>query len=237
VNREDWWPGTWLAKLNCAIDGVIWAAKTQRHMRYHFTAAIAVLLVALFFQVSIVELILLSLAATLVLFAELVNTALEVVVDLVSPEYHPLARRAKDVAAGAVLVSSCGAIVIGYLALSRYISPPPGERSPGVGQLPVELAVISILVIIILVVLLKARLGKGSPLHGGMPSGHSAVAFSIATSIALSTAGPLFSILAVVMAAMVSHSRLLLGIHSCMEVVAGALLGVGTTLLLFMFFG
>jgi diacylglycerol kinase (ATP) len=235
VNGEDLRPGTWLAKVNCAVEGVLWAAKTQRHMRYHFTAAIAVLLVALFYQVSIVELILLSLAATLVLFAELVNTALEVLVDLVSPEYHPLARRAKDVAAGAVLVTSCGAVLIGYLALCRYISPPSGAAA-GVGQPPVELAVISILVTIILVVLLKARFGKGSPLHGGMPSGHSAIAFSIATSIAISSAGPLFSVLALAMAAMVSHSRLLLGIHSCWEVVAGALLGVGTTLLLFMLF-
>ncbi|WP_226989147.1 diacylglycerol kinase [Desulfuromonas sp. TF] len=236
MNREDWRPGTWLGKVNCAVEGVLWAAKTQRHMRYHFTAAIAVLLVALFYQVSIVELILLSLAATLVLFAELVNTALEVLVDLVSPEYHPLAQRAKDVAAGAVLVTSCGAILIGYLALCRYISSPSGAAAAGVGQPPVELAVISILVIIILVVLLKARFGKGSPLHGGMPSGHSAIAFSIATSIAISSAGPLFSVLALAMAAMVSHSRLLLGIHSCWEVVAGALLGVGTTLLLFMLF-
>ena len=237
MNKEDWRPGTWLGKVNCAIEGVLWAAKTQRHMRYHFTAAISVLLVALFFQVSIVELILLSLAATLVLFAELVNTALEVLVDLVSPEYHPLARRAKDVAAGAVLVTSCGAILIGYLTLSRYILPSPGDATAGVGEPSVELAVISILVIVILVVLLKARFGKGSPLHGGMPSGHSAIAFSIATSIVLSAAGPLFSVLALAMAVMVSHSRLLLGIHSCWEVVAGALLGGGTTLLLFMLFG
>lgn len=237
MNGEDWRPGTWLGKVNCAIEGVLWAAKTQRHMRYHFTAAIAVLLIALFFRVSILEFILLALAATLVLFAELVNTALEVLVDLVSPEYHPLARRAKDVAAGAVLVTSCGAIVIGYLALCRYIFPPSGEPTAGVGQPPIELAVISILVIVIMVVLLKARLGKGSPLHGGMPSGHSAVAFSIATSIALSAAGPLISILAIAMAAMVSHSRLLLKVHTPWEVVAGALLGVGTTLMLFILFG
>lgn len=227
-------PENWLESVNCAIEGVLWAARTQRHMRCHFLAAVLVLLSALFFRVSTLEFTLLALAVTLVLFAELVNTALEVVVDLVSPEYHPLARRAKDVAAGAVLVASVGAVVMGYLALSRYVFPGSAEGvSPGP---PGQLAVVSVLAVIILVVLLKAHWGTGSPLHGGMPSGHAAVAFSIATSIVLSSAGPVLSLLAVAMAAMVSHSRLLLGIHTLREVLVGTVLGVGLTLAIHLLF-
>ena len=93
----------------------------------------------------------------------------------------------------------------------------------------------SALAVTILVVLAKACLGKGTPLHGGMPSGHAAVAFSIATSFVLAPVGPVLAILAVAMAVMVSHSRLLLGIHSLREVLAGALLGTGVTLLLHLF--
>jgi diacylglycerol kinase (ATP) len=85
------------------------------------------------------------------------------------------------------------------------------------------------------VVLAKACLGKGTPLHGGMPSGHAAVAFSIATSFVLAPVGPVLSLLAVAMAVMVGHSRLLLGIHSLREVLVGALLGTGVTLLLHLF--
>lgn len=223
-------PGSWLESVNCAIEGILWAAKSQRHMRWHFLAALAVLLAAVFYRVTAVEFILLALAVTLVLLAELLNTALEAVVDLVSPGFHPLARRAKDVAAGAVLVASVGAVVIGYLALSPHVF---GDVQVGLGTIrrpPGEVAVVSALTVVILVILLKARWGRGTPLHGGMPSGHAAIAFSIATSIATSGAGAVLSLLAIAMAAMVSQSRLLLKIHSLREVLAGALLGVGVTL-------
>lgn len=228
-------PNRWLESVNCAIEGVLWAARTQRHMRYHFLAAVAVLLLALFLRVTALDFVLLAFAVTLVLFAELINTALEVVVDLISPQYHPLARRAKDVAAGSVLVASIGAAVIGYLALARYVFPGAGEE-PGGALPPGEPAVVSVLAVILLVVVLKARLGYGTPLHGGMPSGHAAVAFAIATAIILSGTGPILSILAAAMAAMVSHSRLLLEIHNLKEVLVGAALGAGITAVIYLLF-
>ena len=230
-------PANWFESVNCAIEGIIWSVRTQRHMRYHFWAAAAILLVGRFFHLSALELILLVLAVTFVLFAELFNTAIEVLVDLVSPEYHPLARRAKDVAAGAVFIASIGAVVLGYLALSHHVFAPleQGLRllSPPAGS-PVLTAV---LVVIIVVLLLKARSGKGQPLRGGSPSGHAAVAFSIATSVALSQVGTTVIMLSFILAVMVSHSRLLMNIHTVFEVVAGALVGSGVTLLVFWLFG
>ncbi len=227
-------PSNWLQSVNCAIEGILWTAKTQRHMRWHFLAAIVVLLLAHFMRLSALEFILLSFAVTLVLFAELINTAVEVVVDLVSPGYHPLAKQAKDVAAGAVLVASIGAVVMGFFALSRYLLPIFGRQLDQLGAPPGEFPVVSVLVVTILVVLLKALVGKGTPLHGGMPSGHAAVAFSIATAIVLSEVGPLLALLAVVLAAMVSHSRLLLGIHTLKEVFAGGALGVSITVAVYL---
>ena len=91
------------------------------------------------------------------------------------------------------------------------------------------------LVVTILVVFLKAWVGRGTPLHGGMPSGHSAVAFSIATAVVLAGGGVILSLLAVILAAMVSHSRLLLGIHSVREVLAGCALGIVVTVLIYAF--
>ena len=86
-------PSGFIGSLNCAIEGILWAVKTQRHMLFHVVAAILVMVVALVLDLSLHEFALLSLAITLVLFAELVNTAVEVIVDLVSPEFHPLAAR------------------------------------------------------------------------------------------------------------------------------------------------
>lgn len=222
-------PANWVAGINCAIEGILWTVRSQRHMRWHFIAAATVLLTALLLHVSALEFMLLAFAITLVLFAEVMNTAVEVVVDLVSPEFHPLAKRAKDVAAGAVLIASIGAAVMGYLALSRHLFAPLTEGLNLLGRVPGEVAVVAVLVVTILVTLLKARFGQGSPLHGGMPSGHAAVSYSIATSIAISGSGALIALLAVALATMVSHSRLLLGIHSLREVVAGALLGIFVT--------
>jgi diacylglycerol kinase (ATP) len=230
-------PYRWLDSVNCAIEGIVWAAQTQKHMRWHCLCAVAVVMVALFFRITATEFMLLALAVTLVLFAELINTAVEVLVDLVSPEYHPLAKRAKDVAAGGVLVTAIGAVVMGYFALSHYLFPPLGRGMGMLNRPPGELAVFSVLAVTLLVVLLKSRFGSGSPLHGGMPSGHSAIAFSIATSICLSQVGPVVSLLAVGIATMVSHSRLLLGIHNFKEVLAGGLLGVAVTIGFYICFG
>lgn len=229
-------PSRWIESVNCAIEGILWTAQTQRHMRWHFIAAVVVLLAALCFRVSALEFMLLAVAVTLVLLAELLNTAIEVVVDLASPDFHPLAKRAKDVAAGAVLIASIGAAVLGYLAFSRHFFSPLGKGLDLFGKVPGEKAVVAVLIVSIAVVLLKAVYGKGTPLHGGMPSGHAAVAFSIATSIALSGSGPLIAILAVALAVMVSHSRLLMQIHSVKEVLSGVALGVGLTLALYFLF-
>ena len=230
-------PENWVQSLNCAIEGILWAVKSERHLRYHFVAAIAVLLLALFFRVTALEFFLLVLAAVLVIFAELMNTAIEALVDLATSEYHELAKRAKDVAAGAVLVTSVGAATLGYLVLSGYIfllfdSEPTLVREPQ-GTVPIG----ALLTVVILVVLLKAHYNQGSPLHGGTPSGHAAIAFSIATSVVLSGSGFMVSLLVLVLALLVSQSRLLMKIHSPKEVVFGALLGTCVTLLVFFFFG
>lgn len=229
-------PDNWIDSVNCAIEGILWSSSSQKHLRYHFITAVAVLLLALYLGLSALDFILLTFAVTLVLFAELMNTAIEVVVDLVSPEFHPLARRAKDVAAGSVLVASFGALVMGFFAFSHYLFPPIevelGRSSPIYPVLPV----VSFLVVMIIVVLLKSKFGKGRPLSGGMPSGHAAVSFSIATSVVLAQTGMVISLLVILIAVMVSHSRFQLRIHSASEVIAGAVIGALTTLILYLVF-
>ena len=196
----------------------------------------SVLLVALFLRVSPIEFALLALSILFVLFAELINTAVEAVVDLVSPGFHPLAKIAKDTAAGAVLVAACGAGIMGYLILAKYILPLYGKVLAMFGTQSDLGTVVAILVVTIVVIMIKSLSGTGTPLHGGAPSGHAAVAFSIATAVSLNTGDPLISLLCIAMAVMVSHSRLLMRIHTMREVVLGSLVGAGITIIVLLAF-
>ena len=90
--------------------------------------------------------------------------------------------------------------------------------------------------VIIFIVISKAKYGRGEPLHGGMPSGHSAVAFSVGTAVVFLTSDAIIIVLAFCLAIMVSHSRLLLKIHNRQEVIAGALLGCLITACIFILF-
>ncbi len=229
-------PTSWIESLNCAIEGILWAAKSERHVRYHLVAALAVVFLALFFKVSAVEFFLLVLAAVLVIFAELMNTAIETVVDLITDDYHELAKRAKDISAGAVLMTSVGAVILGYLVLSGHIFP-LFDSQPTLGKEPRgSIPLGALLIVIILVVLLKSHFNRGTPLHGGVPSGHTAVAFSIMVSTFLFGESFFIGMLVLLLAVMVSQSRLLMKIHTPREVFLGALLGTAVTLLAYLIF-
>jgi diacylglycerol kinase (ATP) len=190
----------------------------------------------LFLRVSPIEFALLALSILFVLFAELLNTAIEAVVDLVSPGFHPLAKVAKDTSAGAVLVAACGAGIMGYLILAKYILPLYGKALAMFGTQSDLGTVVAVLIVTIVVIMIKSLSGKGSPLRGGIPSGHAAVAFSIATAVSLNTGDPLISLLCCALATMVSHSRLLMKIHTMREVVLGSLVGAGITILVLLAF-
>jgi len=135
-----------------------------------------------------------------------------------------------------VLVAAIGAAVMGYLILSRYVFPVYKEALGVIGT-PTEMGtVVALLMVVIAVVFLKALSSKGTPLEGGLPSGHAAVAFAIASIVSLNTQDPITSILAISLAVMVSHSRLLLRIHTMREVVLGAVTGTAITLAVLLLF-
>lgn len=223
-------PARFTDSVNCAIEGILYTAKSQRHMRNHFLAALAILAAVLFLRVTSLEFTLLAISVSFVLFAELINTAIEICVDIVFPEYHPLAKTAKDVAAGAVLMAAIGASIMGYIILSRYIFPVL-RQGFGMMEKSSEMgALVAILGVIITAVILKSFAGRGTPLEGGSISGHAAFAFSVATIVAISTKDPISSLLTLVLAVMLGNSRIALNYHSTREVVFGACLGTGVTL-------
>lgn len=111
--------------LRYAVAGIWHTWLTQRNMRIHFVAALLVFGMALYLRIDTPDLLFLIFAVTLVIMAEMFNTAVEAVVDLHGQAIHPLARAAKDVAAGAVLVAALNALAVAYLVfyprLSGYI--------------------------------------------------------------------------------------------------------------------
>lgn len=229
-------PKNWFESLNYAIEGVIYAFKTQRHVRYHYIIAAAALFLSLFLELPVIEFVLFAMAVLILLFAEMMNTAIEETVNLVEDKHHILAKNAKDVSAGAVLIAAIGVAIMSYMIFTKYIYEPMGVVLRDAKVFSGHIAIIALLLVLIAVVTLKALAGKGRPLHGGMPSGHSAVAFSLATSISLISLDPFVVILSAAMAVMVSHSRLVGGIHTRLEVLLGGLLGFGLTLLVYRVF-
>ncbi len=95
--------------------GIAEAFKTQHNLRIHAAAIIIVVTAGFLFKLSLLEWGLVVLAVGLVLTAELLNTAIEVLVDLVSPSYHEKAGLIKDIAAGAVLIAAVISVIIGLL--------------------------------------------------------------------------------------------------------------------------
>src|SRR5581483_11282059 len=104
-----------LESFNYAFEGIIHVLRTQRNLRIHFLAAIVVFAAAIALGVTRLQLIALVLAIAFVLVAEMLNTAIEGVVDVSTTSFDPNAKLAKDIAAGAVLIASISALAIGFL--------------------------------------------------------------------------------------------------------------------------
>jgi diacylglycerol kinase (ATP) len=227
--------------FNYAAEGVIHALRTQRNLWIHFTLAAAVLVAAVAFGVSRIELMVLLLAITFVLVAELVNTAIEAAVDVASTSFDPMAKLAKDIAAGAVLISALNAVAVGYLVFSGEVADRSSRFLDRLSDAPAELTLVSLAVTVIIVIALKAYTGRGTPLRGGLPSGHAAVAFAgwMAVTLLLDDSSHRFLIssLAFIMALLVAQTRVETGVHSATEVASGGALGAFVTLFLFQAFG
>jgi diacylglycerol kinase (ATP) len=226
----------WVKSANFAIEGILHGTKTQRHLRYHFYSAAAVLILSYVLGITREDFLIIAITVIVVLLAELFNTAVETVVDLVSPRHSEKAKIAKDVAAGAVLITAFGAAVIGYIVLLPYIRDSFRTGFTIARHTGEEISVMAVVLVLILVVMTKAHFGKGKPLRGGLPSGHAALAFSIWVTITYTTDSALASFLSFVLAAIVAGSRVTSKIHTAWEVILGGLMGASVTFLLFRIF-
>lgn len=216
-----------------AFEGITYATRTQFNMRVHLVIAALVLLATLILRLDRYYVVAIVILIVLVLSLELVNTAVEAVVDLLTVVHHPLAKTAKDAAAGAVLIAAIGAAVSGYLIFYQGIINGGTRVFQAVQSVPANVALIVLAVVAIATVFAKAMVGRGSALQGGAVSGHAALAFATATMLAFFYQKPLAALLGYFVAFLVAQSRVEGRIHNFFEVLWGAVLGTVTALAIY----
>jgi diacylglycerol kinase (ATP) len=224
-----------IESFNYAIEGIIHVLRVHRNMRIHFLAAIGVLVAAVWVGVTRFELIALLLAIAFVLVAEMINSAVEQAIDVSTTAFDPLAKLAKDIAA-------VTAVAVGYLVFSRRLGEPATSAIDRLRNAPVTMTLIALALVVLIVIATKAWTARGTPLRGGLPSGHAAIAFSGWMAITyIVGAGEhrfLVSTIMFIMALLVAQTRVEAGFHSALEVAYGGLIGALVTLTVFqLFFG
>lgn len=217
------WVTKVLRSFRYALEGLKYTVVTQRNMRIHFLSALGVLLLSLYLPMSKVEVLVLFVTIILVLFAELINTAVEAVVDMVTEEYHPLAKVAKDVAAGAVLLTAGLAVIVGISVFYPYLN----TIFTGLIQHPSYPANIGLAAIIafdfFLTLMLKAwvhRMGR----ENWEPSMITSLSFCVATLIVAVIGNLIVTLLVYFLTAMLIGTRLRIQTNR-LAVFLGAILG------------
>jgi len=225
--------------LNYAFEGIIHVLRTQRNMRIHFGIAFVVLVAALIVDVTKLELVALLISITFVLIAEMLNTGIEAAIDIATTSFDPMAKIAKDIAAGAVVIATVNAVIVGYLVFAGKVADRSSNLLDRLREAPAEITLVALVLTVIVVIATKAYTGRGTPLRGGLPSGHAAVAFAgwmAATYVAGSGERFVISSIALIMALLVAQTRVESGVHSALEVTYGALVGALASLVVFQLF-
>lgn len=217
--------------FNYALDGVIYALRTQRNMRIHLLISILLILLAVNFQLSRSEIMALTFCVTLVFVTEMINTAIESAIDLFTREYHELAKTAKNVAAGAVLITAINATLIGYLVFIDKLMAHSKQTVQSIRTITTNQIFVVLVLVMIVVIFVKFRTGADSYFRGGFPSGHVALAFSMLTFIVMESGNPIVVLMAALIALLVAQSRYEARFHNLFQIIAGALLGSLMTLL------
>jgi diacylglycerol kinase (ATP) len=219
-------PKNHIDSFRFAVEGIVHVFRTQRHMRFHFFTVVLVLALGLLYRLNRVEMAVLFLCVAGVLITEMINTAIESVVDMVTQAYHPLAKLAKDIAARAVLIAAITAAMVGVIIffgdnrILRLLIQSTTHPQP------LTVLITVVLLILVIVMISKVMGGKGTILSGGVVSGHSALSFCIASTIIYRAMDQFTAVLALLLAFLVAQSRVEGKIHTLQEVVLGGLLGL-----------
>ena len=221
---------------NNATNGILYSVNTQTNIRKQLILGAMVLVLSLFYDFSTVEFLCIVFAIFFVIFAEMVNTAIETVVDLYVDVYHPKAKIAKDVAAGAVVLAAINAVIVAYfLFFNETTIVISNSILSAMISSPKHLAFVAIILTVIVILTIKAR-GKKNEEKGGqtfLPSGSAILAFALLTAIWLNTNSPLIFCLSFALSLLVIGNKIT-DKKSLGEVLFGICIG---TLIVLMVYG
>ena len=219
-----------------AFNGIIYATTTQSNIKRQLIIAVVVVIISLFFNLNRAEFLCFLFTIVLIIFAEMVNTAIETVVDLYVDVYHPKAKIAKDVAAGGVVITTINAIIVAYFLFFDKITDIGLTFIHNVTNSPSHLAfsimIITIIAILALIAYAKTNKHKGFNAKF-VPSGHATIAFAANTLIWILTDNFVILILSLVMAILLAESRIAAKEHKLSEVVFSACFGTIMVLILY----
>ncbi len=225
---------------NNAVNGIIYAATTQRNIRIQLVLAVIIMMLSLFYGLNTTEFLCLVFAVFMVIFAEMINTAIETVVDLFVDVYHPKAKIAKDVAAGAVVLAACNALVVGYFIFfnKENIKAISDSIFNNMVKSPTHLAFVAILLVIIAVIAVKASCSRKKQRgelikEGFVPSGQTAIAFAALTAIWINSRDIITFSLALVLSVLIAGNRLYNNAKTKAEVAFGACMGILIVILVY----
>lgn len=225
---------------NNAVNGIIYAATTQRNIRIQLVLAVIIMMLSLFYGLNTTEFLCLVFAVFMVIFAEMINTAIETVVDLFVDVYHPKAKIAKDVAAGAVVLAACNALVVGYFIFfnKENIKAISDSIFNNMVKSPTHLAFVAILLVIIAIIAVKASCSRKKQRgelikEGFVPSGQTAIAFAALTAIWINSRDIITFSLALVLSVLIAGNRLYNNAKTKAEVAFGACMGILIVILVY----
>lgn len=214
-----------------AYEGLLYSFSSQSNMKFHFFAAFVVLLLALFFGLTKLEILFIMLAIALIIVTELVNTAIEKAVDLAMPEQHPVAKIAKDVAAAAVLVTAVFAVCVGMVVFYEPVDQLIHHARERINVGSVDSIWVFLTIVVLSMVVIHARFSQKSRII--RPSLISACAFSISTIMVLLVPNTIVGLLSCALSLMIVALLIDKTERSFTSLLFGGLIGSVITVLVF----
>ncbi len=228
-----------LQAVNNAVDGIIYCATTQTNITKQLILGTIVMILSLFYNFTTSEFLCLTFAVFFVIFAEMVNTAIETIVDLLVDTYHPKAKIAKDVGAGAVVLAAINAIIVAYFLFFRKteLSQVADSLLNTLVSSPFHLAFVAIILTLIAILAMKGTFKKKEISNGVkqdnfMPSGQSALAFATLTAIWINSKNIVVFCLSLILSLIVAVNRLN-DKKTFAEILFGGFMGVLVVLLVY----
>ncbi len=219
---------TFFSATKNALNGIIHAFKTEKNLRNDYIIGALVLFVSLFFDFTRTELVCLVLTIGFVIFAEMINSTVEYIVNLVKTEYDLNAKAAKDIAAGGVLIASLISVIVAYLLFVDKIGQASTALLTAVLSSKAHMLVTILFVVIILIVILKGIFSKGKDNNyvKAFPSARVTVSFALSTYLFVITKNLIVGGVALVLSIMVSSIKRENDKTTMMQVVFSALIGI-----------